>query len=197
MSEQEKKPHELGLGLPSANVKPANPNPVRRKGGPATDFGRRESSYNRFTHGIRSDMVILPGENPKEYDAFRTELLKDLTPQGMAEGLAADSIVAAAWRLRRLGRIESEMFKFLYDQDLVGRIEQRAGRIPDTTVRLGSNVHYAAQRGLSMKELQRHETHIERLFFAALAELRRLQSSRPKAEESQDVNGGNRDTEFA
>ncbi len=41
-----------------------------KKGGPKTPRGKAASSMNRLTHGARSECVIIPGENPEEYEAL-------------------------------------------------------------------------------------------------------------------------------
>lgn len=159
---------------------------AQKSTGPATDLGKQASSLNRTDHGLTAKHSLLPGENPDEYLTFRERMLRETKAEGPTEEILADRIVDCAWRLRRLGRIEAEAFRFLYDQDLVGRIEQRAGRVPRPTTRLGANVHYAATHGVSLKNLHRYEVQLERSLYEAITQLRQLQSTRASLNESPD-----------
>jgi len=162
----------------SAARQAANQANSKKSTGPRTDVGKEISSNNPLGHGLSAARVVMASEDLAEFGAFRDRFLREADPQGPAEQLLAERIVDCAWRLRRLGRIEAEAFQFLYDQDLVGRIEQRAGRVPTPTTRLGANVHYAATHGVSIKNLHRYEVQLERSLFAALTNLRQLQADR-------------------
>jgi hypothetical protein len=137
------------------------------------------TAANAMEHGLRSARVLMPGEDPKVLAELREQLFSHTKPRGLAEQMLAERIVACAWRLMRLGRIEAEIMAYVYDQDSVGRIEQRAGRVPQPATRLGANVHYAATHGMSLKTLHRYEAQLERSFYAALHEFRQLQDARP------------------
>lgn len=148
--------------------------------GPKLSVGKQISALNRLDHGLTSAQVILPGETREQYDQFCARFIREIAPQGPAEELLVERLVACAWRLRRLGRIEAEILQFLYDQNLVGRIEQHAGRVPRPTTRLGANVHYSATHGPSFTNLHRYEAQLERSVFSALTQLRQLQQDRAK-----------------
>jgi hypothetical protein len=79
--------------------------------GPKTEAGKARSSQNALKHGLRAQChVVLPDEDPAEYEAFAAALLADLAPHGALQALLASRVAAAAWRLLRADRIEVELF---------------------------------------------------------------------------------------
>jgi hypothetical protein len=58
-------------------------------------------------HGLTGKQMVLPGEDPAEFDAYRSDLIIDLAPQGALEEILAEKIVADAWRLRRIPQLEA------------------------------------------------------------------------------------------
>lgn len=71
--------------------------------GALSDAGRSVSSGNSLRHGIYSRQLILPTENPEEFAALEAEFSTE-APPAIARDLAA-----AAWRLRRIDRVESTL----------------------------------------------------------------------------------------
>ncbi len=78
--------------------------------GPRSAAGKAVSSQNAIRHGLRAQNIIIPGEDPEEFDQFRQLMLEDLVPAGAMEVFLADRIVASLWKLHRAGRIESDLF---------------------------------------------------------------------------------------
>lgn len=70
--------------------------------GPRTAAGKAESSLNALTHGIRSSRLLLPHENPEEYQALLQSLCLDLQPVGALEQLLVDRIAGVVWRKLRM-----------------------------------------------------------------------------------------------
>ncbi len=71
--------------------------------GPATAEGKATSSRNRTTHGFRSSTVLLPGDDPAEYNQLLTELEDHFgEPQDIAESRFIREMADAEWRLRRV-----------------------------------------------------------------------------------------------
>lgn len=85
--------------------------------GPRTEAGMAISSKNAIKHGLLASEVVIPGEDPSEFDSFRQALLDDLSPDGQMEVMLADRIIAALWKLKRSGRMENELFMALMNPD--------------------------------------------------------------------------------
>ena len=78
-----------------------------KKGGPKTPRGKAASSMNRLTHGARSECVIIPGENPEEYEALYRSLVQHYQPVGVVEKQYVKDIAEFQWRLDRVIRFET------------------------------------------------------------------------------------------
>jgi hypothetical protein len=79
--------------------------------GPRSLVGKTKVSRNALTHGLTARAVVLPDENPVDFESFCARLLASLDPQGALEDLVAENIVTDAWRLRRAPRFEALLYK--------------------------------------------------------------------------------------
>ena len=70
--------------------------------GPITEAGRAASSRNNFRHGFRSQCVLLPGDDPAEYDALLAELTAHFGPDDLTDERFVREMADADWRLRRV-----------------------------------------------------------------------------------------------
>jgi hypothetical protein len=85
----------------------ANRSNASKSTGPQTIEGRAVASRNALRHGLRSNQLLLDGEDPEELVALQADLLEALAPVGAIELSLAERIVVAIWRQRRLARAES------------------------------------------------------------------------------------------
>ena len=95
----------------------ANQSNALKSTGPRTEDGKAISSKNAITHGLRAAEIVIPGEDPSEFDVFRQSLLLDLSPVGHLELMLADRIIASFWKLKRSGRMENELYFALMHPD--------------------------------------------------------------------------------
>ena len=77
--------------------------------GPRTPEGKAKSSQNALKHGLTAATVILPGEDPAEFNAFLGDMLHDLKPLSSVEEALVLEMVDAQWRLRRGTRAEAKI----------------------------------------------------------------------------------------
>ena len=89
----------------------ANKQNAQHSTGPRTENGKARVASNALKHGLTGKQVVLPGEDPAEFDAFRSDLIADLAPQGALEEFLAEKIVADAWRLRRVPQLEAALYR--------------------------------------------------------------------------------------
>ena len=75
--------------------------------GPRSAEGKQRVAANALQHGLTGRQIVLPNENPEEFDAFRRAFWDDLDPRGMLEEVLVDKIVADAWRVRRVPLLEA------------------------------------------------------------------------------------------
>ncbi len=98
----------------------ANRRNALRSTGPKTPEGKEKAKLNALRHGLRAETLVLPDEDPAEFERFRDALFDELVPGGELEAALVERIVLLAWRLRRVGQIEARVFVYC-DQLQVAR----------------------------------------------------------------------------
>jgi hypothetical protein len=94
--------------------------------GPKTPQGKAAARQNALRHGLLSAEMLLPGEDQAALKELSERLRDELRPVGELEGLLVERIIAAAWRLRRLGRVEAGIFAWERFEELAERAEREA-----------------------------------------------------------------------
>lgn len=87
-----------------ANTSPMNGAKGR---GPVSAEGRRVASRNALSHGILSRELLLPSENPVEFQQLMADLSAELKPEGTLEHGLVERVAVSIWRQRRLVRAEN------------------------------------------------------------------------------------------
>jgi hypothetical protein len=151
----------------SRSRRDANRRNAKFSTGPKTESGKAVSRLNATRHGLLSPEVVLAREDRTVFEAWAAEMRTDLAPQGALERLLVDQVIAAAWRLRRMYKLErpaceprSRPLRGEFYTELDGPLYQ-----PD-----------------ELLKLCRYGTTIERSFYRALHELQRHQAVRHGAE---------------
>ena len=139
----------------------------QRSTGPHTEAGKERSSRNSCKHGLTSSKVVLPGEDPAEYDAFRADILEQYQPANAIEQILAEELAAAGWRLNRSRAIETEVLK------------QLMGDAADSAVGLAK---VFVEKPKQFDRLLRYLTSIERAYYRILDKLTKVQKERRTAE---------------
>src|SRR5512146_221429 len=100
---------------------------AQKSTGPRTVEGKAAVALNAVKHGLRAQAVVLPGEEPDEYERYRAWILEDLQPRDLQEMERAERIVGLAWQLRRAGRYHSAVFDALYEQQAAQMAAEEGG----------------------------------------------------------------------
>lgn len=79
---------------------------TRGKGGARTPLGKAGSRCNALKHGLCAKKILLPGESPKEFDAWCQAFRDHYKPVGLPEELDVMELVRLKWCLRRLSDAE-------------------------------------------------------------------------------------------
>jgi hypothetical protein len=146
----------------------ANRRNALKSTGPKTPEGKAAVRLNALRHGLRSEEILLPGEDEQALRELDEYLRAELQPVGELENLLIDRVVAAYWRLRRLGRVEAGIF-----------IQESYGDVGDSDASmLGLSFIRDGNGANAFSKLSRYETAIERSLYKALHELQRLQAGR-------------------
>jgi hypothetical protein len=85
----------------------ANRQNCQLSSGPKTPAGKARSSKNALRHGLRSELPVLPGERPEDWEAHRTGIVQSLAAIGTLETELATRVALCLWRLRRLAHYET------------------------------------------------------------------------------------------
>jgi hypothetical protein len=148
----------------------ANRANAQKSTGPRTPEGKAISSLNSLRHGLAAERAILTAEDQPEYDALRDALLSDLQPSTPRQEILAQTVILAAWRLRRLHRAETGLWNNRF-HDYRSDVRKRRN-IPDGgfgwvfTVSTDEFAH-----------LCRYEARAERAFYRALQEFEKCRAN--------------------
>ena len=136
---------KIPLGLPEGETvtsdkqTQANRRNALKSTGPTPPEGKAAASQNALTHGLLSRQVLLPGEDEATLAELSGRLRDELRPVGELEGLLVERVIAAAWRLRRLGRVEAGIFAWERLEELAERAEREA-REYERSTDIGENL---------------------------------------------------------
>jgi hypothetical protein len=104
----------------------ANRRNALKSTGPKTPEGKAAVRLNALRHGLRSEEILLPGEDEEALRELGERLRDELQPAGELENLLVDRIIASYWRLLRLGRVEAGIFAWERSEELAERAEREA-----------------------------------------------------------------------
>jgi hypothetical protein len=79
---------------------------AQRSTGPRSGAGKARASKNALTHGLRSNLPVIPGESPDEWEAHLAGILAVLAPANLLEKELASRVALCLWRLRRIASYE-------------------------------------------------------------------------------------------
>jgi hypothetical protein len=150
----------------------ANRQNSARSTGPVTTAGKAASSVNATRHGLTSKHIVIPGEDPAEYDAHREALIRQHSPKGQTEITLVEEIAASAWRLLRARRFETAVLKKII------------GDSADADLAFAEAF---LQKPKELDRLQRYVTTIERAYYRALNKLQQLQKERKELKEAKKI----------
>jgi hypothetical protein len=152
----------------------ANRANAQRSIGPTSDEGKATSSQNATTHGLTGKTVLLPGENPTEFELFCTAIVADLEPAGPLEAEFAQIVAHSQWRLKRVKRIEDGLLA--YGQFGPTDPFSEPACFMDDEVLARSFM----ENRKSFNNLSQYESRIYRTMTDALKQIKGLQTSRNK-----------------
>ena len=147
--------------------------------GPKTEAGRKRSSQNALKHGLTAQTLVLPSEDPDEFNQLLASYLDQFQPHGPAELHLVHDMVAAKWRLQRLAIIETQLY-VKYTKDV-----QEDSDDPLSPIESLTSAFTLLANSNSFPFLHRVEARLERTYSRALRNLIQLQrqsSKTPSAE---------------
>ena len=147
----------------------ANQLNAQKSTGPRTVEGKTASSLNALKHGADAASVIIPGEDPAEYDRIVAEYHSDLRPRGALEERQVRIIIHSDWQRRRLERIENNLYRQLLAE----------GPTPDE---IDVKILRDSPTGKLLRKVSSQIASLDRASTRALAELRLIRRERDQAD---------------
>jgi hypothetical protein len=145
--------------------------------GPTSEAGRARSSQNALKHGLTSDTLVLPSEDPAEFHALLAAYRQQFQPDGPVELDLVHEMVAAKWRLDRIAIIETQLFA-----DAIADEEDRSDDPLTPTEALAGAFETLANHN-ALAVLHRMESRLGRTYSRALHNLLQLQRLRQQPAE--------------
>jgi hypothetical protein len=85
------------------------PQPVPRKStGPKTEAGKAASSKNALRHGLASGTILIPGEDPAEFQALEDALFDQYKPADPTQTILVHDMAKHHWLKDRALRLQGE-----------------------------------------------------------------------------------------
>jgi hypothetical protein len=136
---------------------------AQKSTGPRTAEGKATSSQNAFKSGIDAQSQIAPGDNPADLLQLQSDYFAQFNPRTPEERFHVDSLIRNEWTLRRLFRVEAQMW------------EAAANNATDKETALGTAF---LELTPAFMRLQRRITLCEKSHQASLTALRQLRQDR-------------------
>ena len=153
----------------------ANQANAQHSTGPITPEGKATSARNNLRHGFRSATVLLPGDDPAEYEDLLTELSEHFDPADLTETRLIREMADAEWRLRRVrAHMESALSRHMETLS-----QQNPALAPLDLQSLAVETLHLT--GCSYGTWLRYETKFERQYQRANATWTRYQDSRRRS----------------
>jgi hypothetical protein len=174
--------------MSTAAQKSANAANSRRSTGPRTEEGKQKASQNSARHYLTAKQLVIPGEDPQDYNQLHQELEQSWNPATAQESLLVHQIAQNAWRLMRVRRLETATFEaFMPSLDELPIEEPQPGQEQPTRMRAPETHDSALAQAFhnnakAFDNLRRYATPIERAYHKAIAELTTLQKQRKNSE---------------
>ena len=139
---------------------------AQKSTGPRTTAGKAASRFNALKHGIYAVHQIMFDEKPEDLAELSAEYHELCSPADAKQRLLVDTLVHSEWRLRRMRRVEAELWQTAHNAFIVENIDRTSTCTSGDAFATGS---------ATFECLQRVANCCERVYHRALHELERLQ----------------------
>ena len=146
--------------------------------GPTTPEGRAAVRLNGLKYGLYAETLILPGEDPADFETLLDRLDAEHQPATPTEELFVSQIAMASWRRLRVQRMEAAFYKNKHK--CLIEDDNRWYRALDPMGRLAFIAQCDADCGSKsvLAGFKRYEARLDRSILSATQELRRCRAER-------------------
>jgi hypothetical protein len=85
----------------------ANQQNAKKSTGPKSYWGKQKVRSNALSHGLYAENLLIIGEKAKEFEDFKSSMIKSLEPQDAIQDETSSQIIATGWNIRRLNSMET------------------------------------------------------------------------------------------
>jgi hypothetical protein len=163
--------------MPSQKQIEANRLNAKKSTGPRTPEGKANSRFNALKAGIDAGAEAIPGEDPDELRALVAEYYRSFAPRRPEHYALVDDLIASEWLLRRLRRIEGQLW-----EHEIAKASDYSSFNPAAP--LASTLSSVENR---LTRLQRRMDSANRAYHRALNQIRRLQQAPLKPFETEPL----------
>src|ERR1700691_6566207 len=96
---------------------------AQKSTGPRTTAGKAASRFNALKHGIFAVHQIMFDEKPEDLAELAAEYHELYSPADAKQRFLVDTLVANEWRLRRMRRVEAELWQSASDLFIVKNLD--------------------------------------------------------------------------
>jgi hypothetical protein len=151
-----------GVMATQAQIEANRRNSLKSRG-PRSVEGKAVSRFNALKSGIDAKAEVIPGEDAAELEALAADYHWQYRPETPMEVFLVDSLVRADWQLRRLQKVEQQ----LWQREMQG----------------GADLGEAFTKSPVLERLYRRLDAAERSMYRALKEFQRVRKEKKEAEE--------------
>ena len=146
--------------------------------GPTTPEGRAAVRLNGLKYGLYAETLVLPGEDPAEFEALLDRLHAEHQPATPTEELFVSQLALASWRQKRVQRMEAAFYKNEHKKQIAH--DNRGYAALDPIGRLAYIAETDSDRGPTsvLAGFTRYEARMEGSIRNATQELRRCRAER-------------------
>jgi hypothetical protein len=165
--------------MPTAKQTAANRMNSQKSTGPRTTEGKAASRFNALKHGIFATTQIMFDEKAEDLADLAAEYHEHHNPADADQRFLVDTLVNNEWRLRRLRRVEAELWEHATNAFLANNTEAPACSSGDAFATAAPTFE-RLQRVVNSCERAYHRAHKE----LEVARAHGLRSSQPEAPEA-------------
>ena len=160
----------------------ANRENAKKSTGPRTPEGKARVSKNALKHGLLAQDSVIPGEDPAEFDRHLATYEDTYLPRNCVEKEIVRQIADAAWRMRRLSRIEATVMTAGIERT---RVHQETYRPERTREGHEGELQLLGAAMLSrtkcLNDLARYDGHLNRRFYRAVELMMKIRREEAKS----------------
>ena len=140
----------------------ANRANAQKSTGPRTPEGKAASSLNALKHGMDAASIVIPGEDPAEYERIAAGYREHFNQESALEEFHVDNLIRCDWQKRRLQRTEAKLYRALLAEGTTPEDFDIAILRDSPTAKL-------------LRKVFSQIASLDRAYFRALDDLRRIQ----------------------